>query len=487
MKSWAKLAVLGWLGLCAFTPQVLATPSEDGDRLYDKGFFPQALAKYQAELRTTNGCVGTYDLRRPQVQRALKQLGSMYDSGEGVAGNSPDPSKALQCYTNLGDYATARIFVRLGDMHTTATGYPTNQAPDFQKAFNAYWKAVGKGDSGAKIKLGRMYLNGPYPADDNPNAFNNNDRQRYQYAVNLLLESAKFDNPQSQFYLGQVAQKGWGCNASDVRAWGCVKNDDGGSYGTPTPALATTWYEKAARGNYAPAMTALAKLAEGAGNAIAAYTWYDLANKAGDSSVKPMVPPNCWENAMADPSTMIDGVSVLAQDNLPTFVGKSCTEHTLYKTYSSITYNQANNTILYSTTDPTLRTQALYYYVMCDANLYRQSCQDETRTPKGVLALSYAVTDPNERSEALKYCTNPDNNPLVQRLKSSTDYVKNSLLNSMNYKDRCTAQCLSKLYSSKIGQSRDPFWNDPHNASYQTTCANGCPSANPACSGGGGG
>ena len=140
MKStWAKLAILGWLGLCAFTHPVLATPSEDGDRLYDKGFFPQALAKYQAELRTTNGCVGTYDLRRPQVQRALKQLGSMYDSGEGVAGNSPDPSKALQCYTNLGDYATASIFVRLGDMHTTATGYPTNQVPDFQKAFNAYW------------------------------------------------------------------------------------------------------------------------------------------------------------------------------------------------------------------------------------------------------------------------------------------------------------------------------------------------------------
>jgi hypothetical protein len=41
------------------------------------------------------------------------------------------------------------------------------------------------------------------------------------------------------------------------------------------------------------------------------------------------------------------------------------------------------------------------------------------------------------------------------------------------------------LYWSKLDDMDDPFWNNPDNASYQTSCAASCPDTNPSCPAGG--
>jgi hypothetical protein len=87
-------------------------------------------------------------------------------------------------------------------------------------------------------------------------------------------------------------------------------------------------------------------------------------------------------------------------------------------------------------------------------------------------------------TKALQYCANPAANPTIQRMKTERNFAKNAF-SSMPFKDRCTGQCLADLYWGKLDDMDDLFWNNPDNASYQTSCTASCPDTNPSCPAGG--
>jgi TPR repeat protein len=477
MKRWFLLTVMLMISLPSFAQADTSEMFYSADKLYAKGYVDLARQTYHRGLGNNTNCVGgRYALSQRPVQQALEKLAGIYESG--WDNNAPNYEIALNCYKALGDYADGQTMKQIGDMHYAGIGYPAGQSPDYQAAFNAYWKAVNKDDSGAKMKLGRMYMEGPYPTDSNPNQFNNEDRQRYQYALNLIYEtaSAPSPHPQAQFYLGKIAQNGWGCRPADVAGWGCVKNNpDNRDYGTPSNDLAKYWYQEAVKSRYGLAVVELAKIAEAEGNNISAYRWYRLAAKFGDSSVMPKMLPDCWDNAVA---TMPE----LQKDNLHSFVGLRCRESRLNKVMESVPEQEA------------------YYKVMCGTDRgdpykeYRQACNDELKSPrlsdKGTLAFSRFMLDEQNNpdqpavTKALQYCANPAANPTIQRMKTESNFAKNAF-SSMPFKDRCTGQCLADLYWSKLDDMDDPFWNNPDNASYQTSCAASCPDINPSCPAGG--
>ncbi len=485
MKRWFTLRLLlatvlyTGLSIGLSTPARAGTLFDSADKLYAKGYVDLARQTYHRALGDNTNCLGgRYSLSQRPVQQALEKLASIYESG--WDNNAPNYEIALNCYKALGDYADGQTMKQIGDMHYAGIGYPTGQSPDYQAAFNAYWKAVNKGDSGAKMKLGRMYMEGPYPTDSNPNQFNNEDRQRYQYAVNLIYDTATAPSPhpQAQFYLGKIAQNGWGCRPADVAGWGCVKNNpDNRDYGTPSNDLAKYWYQETVKSRYGAGALALAKIAEAEGNNISAYRWYRLAAKFGDSSVMPKMLPDCWDNAVAV-------TPELGQKDLPSFTGLRCSQSRL-------------DQVMVSSAVPTQKT---YYTVMCGTDEsdpykeYRQACNDELKSPrlsdKGTLAFSRFMLDEQNNpdqpavTQALQYCANPADNPTIQKLKADADYTRNGF-STMGYKDRCTGQCLADLYWGKLDNMDDPFWNNPDNGSFQTNCAATCPDKNPSCPSGG--
>lgn len=152
---------------------------------------------------------------------AMFNLGAAYYNGDGVqidddlsyawfllakeAGNSQAASAVARAETQLSRWQITDGYKRVAQLCEDGGYAPKNEA-----AAASWWlKAATRGDSEAKIALAKMLLDGRGVAQD------------FSRARDLCKQVAKLDEPDGQYCLGYIYQRGLGvpANAKTAKGW----------------------------------------------------------------------------------------------------------------------------------------------------------------------------------------------------------------------------------------------------------------------------
>ena len=159
---------------------------------------------------------------------ALRNLGYMYEHGEGVATNY---MKAIEWYEKGASLDDAISQYNLGNIYYNGTGVEK----DYTKAFEWYLKAANNGDEDAQNNIATMYFNGL------------GVEKNYLKAFDWYLKAADQDNPIAQCNLGNMYDNGEGVSQDYSKAM--------------------EWYEKSANQGYAGALCNIGTMYEN-GNGV---------------------------------------------------------------------------------------------------------------------------------------------------------------------------------------------------------------------------